>query len=90
MFRIQGIESYDDVELVIMNRWGTTVYENDDFGAGAFWNAAGDGASSGVYYYVLTIPVENGPLVVTSAEGEAVKYEGEGPFVFEGIFHVVD
>ena len=30
------------------------------------------------------------PLVVTSAEGEAVKYEGEGPFVFEGIFHVVD
>ena len=26
MFRIQGIESYDDVELVIMNRWGTAVY----------------------------------------------------------------
>ena len=39
---------------------------------------------------MLTIPVENGPLVVTSTEGEAVKYEGEGPFVFEGIFHVVD
>lgn len=90
MFRIPGIESYRDVELVILNRWGSKVYENDDFGAGAFWDPAGDKASSGVYYYVLTIPVDNGPLVVTSIDGEKVEYLGEGPFVLEGIFHVVD
>jgi hypothetical protein len=43
-----------------------------------------------VYYYVLKIPVDQGPLVVSDINGIGVEYEGEGPFVFEGIFHIVD
>lgn len=89
-FRIEGIQSYKDVELVIVNRWGNVVYESRDFGDDAPWDPAADNASSGVYYYVLTIPVEDGPLVVTNVDGVGVEYDGQGPFVFEGIFHVVD
>lgn len=89
-FRIEGIQSYKDVELVIVNRWGNVVYESRDFGDDAPWDPAADNASSGVYYYVLTIPVEDGPLVVTNVDGVGVEYDGQGPFVFEGIFHIVD
>lgn len=89
-FRIPGIQSYDDVEITILNRWGTVVFESDDFGASPTWDCAADGASSGVYYYILTIPVEEGPLVVTDINGERVEYEGNGPFTFEGIFHLMD
>jgi hypothetical protein len=34
--------------------------------------------------------VEEGPLVVTDINGERVEYEGQGPFTFEGIFHLMD
>lgn len=92
MFRIPGIETYEDVELVILNRWGNVVYESDDFGASSFWDAEADGATSGVYYYKLTIPVEDGPLVVTSIAGNGVEYypeEGK-PVVLEGTVQIVD
>ena len=89
-FAIPGIQSYPDVQLTVMNRWGNVVFQSDDFAEQPFWDCAADGASSGVYYYVLTIPVEQGPLVVTDINGQGVEYEGEGPFVFEGIFHIVD
>jgi PKD repeat protein len=89
-FAIPGIQSYPNVQLTVMNRWGTVVFQSDDFAEQPFWDCAADGASSGVYYYVLTIPVEQGPLVVTDINGQGVEYEGEGPFVFEGIFHIVD
>ena len=51
---------------------------------------AADDATSGVYFYVLKVPVEEGPLVVTDINGERQQYDGEGPFVFEGSFHIVD
>lgn len=89
-FAIPGIQSYADVQLTILNRWGNVVFESDDFAVQPFWDCAADNASSGVYYYVLTIPVDQGPLVVTDINGTAVEYEGEGPFVFDGIFHIVD
>ena len=92
MFRIPGIETYENVELVILNRWGNVVYESDDFGASSFWDAEADGATSGVYYYKLTIPVEDGPLVVTSIAGNGVEYypeEGK-PVVLEGTVQIVD
>jgi hypothetical protein len=89
-FAIPGIQSYPDVQLTVMNRWGNVVFQSDDFAEQPFWDCGADGASSGVYYYVLTIPVEQGPLVVTDINGQGVEYEGEGPFVFEGIFHIVD
>jgi len=89
-FSIPGIQSYDGVELTILNRWGNVVFQSSDFGAQPFWDCAADGATSGVYYYVLTIPVEEGPLVVTDINGSMVTYDGEGPFVFDGIFHIID
>ncbi len=89
-FRIPGIQSYEDAEITILNRWGTVVFESDDFGASPAWDCAADGASSGVYFYVLTIPVEEGPLVVTDINGERVEYDGNGPFTFEGMFHLMD
>ena len=90
LFRIPGIQSYPDVELTILNRWGNVVFESDDFGAKPFWDCAADGASSGVYIYILKVPVEEGPLVVTDINGERQQYDGVGPFVFEGTFHIVD
>ena len=89
-FRIPGIQSYEDVELTVLNRWGNVVFESDDFGVQPFWDCAADGATSGVYFYVLKVPVEEGPLVVTDINGVRQEYDGEGPFVFEGTFHIVD
>ena len=89
-FRILGIQSYEDVELTVLNRWGNVVFESDDFGVQPFWDCAADGATSGVYFYVLKVPVEEGPLVVTDINGVRQEYDGEGPFVFEGTFHIVD
>ena len=89
-FRIPGIESYEDVEITILNRWGNVVFESKDFGLSPVWDCAADGASSGVYFYILTIPVEEGPLVVTDVNGERVEYDGEGPFTFEGFFELFD
>ena len=89
-FYIQGLESFDDVEVTILNRWGTVVFESNDFGVSPAWDVDGEDVSSGVFYYVLTIPVDSGPLVVTDVNGELVQYEGDGPFVFKGFFHVMD
>ena len=90
LFRIPGIQSYKDVELTVLNRWGNVVFESDDFGVQPFWDCAADNATSGVYFYVLKVPVEEGPLVVTDINGVRQEYDGEGPFVFEGTFHIVD
>ena len=89
-FAIPGIQSYPDVQLTILNRWGNVVFASNDFADQPYWDCAADNASSGVYYYVLKIPVDQGPLVVTDINGDGVEYEGDGPFVFEGIFHIVD
>lgn len=89
-FSIPGIQSYPDVELTILNRWGNVVFSSNDFAVQPYWDCAADNAASGVYYYVLKIPVDQGPLVVTDINGSGVEYEGDGPFVFEGIFHIVD
>ena len=90
VFRIPGIQSYPNVELTVLNRWGNVVFESDDFGVQPFWDCAADDATSGVYFYVLKVPVEEGPLVVTDVNGIRQEYDGEGPFVFEGTFHIVD
>ena len=89
-FRIEGIQTYDDVELVVLNRWGNVVFESDDFGNDVYWDCEADNASTGVYYYILTIPVDEGPLVVTDANGTLKEYTGKGPFVFEGTVNIAD
>ena len=91
MFRIPGIETYENVELVILNRWGNVVYESEDFGASSFWDAEADGATSGVLLQA-DHPCGRRPLVVTSIAGNGVEYypeEGK-PVVLEGTVQIVD
>jgi gliding motility-associated-like protein len=48
-FEIRNIEDYPDAELVILNRWGTVVYET----AGYKNDWKGDDLTEGVYFYKL-------------------------------------
>jgi gliding motility-associated-like protein len=49
-FHIFGLEGFPGSRLVVYNRWGTIVYEDDNYSNN--WNA--QDVSDGVYYYVLT------------------------------------
>ena len=88
-FRVQGLESFDDVEIVILNRWGTVIYTNDQFGQTGIWDLNGGDVNAGVYYYILTFPEGSGPLIVTDVNGENVEYDEEGSIVFKGFFTVM-
>lgn len=88
-FRVDGIDAYEDVQLQIKNRWGATVFSDDNFETSEGWDPVADDASPGVYYYILTIPVDEGPLVVTDINGQEQEYTGEGPFVFQGELHLL-
>ena len=52
-FAIEGLEVYSNVQLWVYNRWGNTVYENQDYQNGT-WRA--DDLSDGTYWYVLILP----------------------------------
>jgi gliding motility-associated-like protein len=52
---ITNLEDYDKVSLTIMNRWGTLVYENDNYQND--WKGLdqnGNALSEGVYFYLVT------------------------------------
>ncbi len=49
-FHIFGLEGFPGSRLVVYNRWGTVVFEDDNYRNN--WNAPD--VSDGVYYYVLT------------------------------------
>ncbi len=49
LFFIQSLESYNENELTIINRWGSTVYEKSNYLND--WNA--EGLVDGTYFYVL-------------------------------------
>lgn len=89
-FQPDGLDGYDDVQVWIYNRWGELMYTNDDFGNSSGWDPKSEGVSSGVYYYHLIVPVDEGPLIVTDGYAESAVYEGEGPFEFHGSLHVFD
>ena len=88
-FRVVGLESFDDVTMTILNRWGTVVFTSDDFGQTGIWDLNGGEASAGVYYYVLTFPEGSGPLTVTDVNGENLEYAGDSAIVFKGFFTVM-
>lgn len=50
-FVIVGIQSYDNVDLSIFNRWGNEVYRSADYKNN--WN--GEGLNAGTYYYLLQL-----------------------------------
>lgn len=55
-FEIPGLESYPANELVIMNRWGNTVYQKKNYKNE--WN--GQGLNEGTYFYLLKVQTSNG------------------------------
>jgi len=50
-FVIIGRESYDAIELTVINRWGNEVYRSANYQND--W--AGSGLNEGTYYYILTL-----------------------------------
>ena len=89
-FYIPGLEVFPDASIRIFNRWGNLVYENDHYDESSGWDPREDGASSGVYHYVLTLPQLPVPLILSDGNGNDTPYAGEAPAVFEGTLHVVD
>jgi len=59
-FVIKGLERYPENELIILNRWGSHVFEQRRYNHR--WN--GDGLSEGTYFYLLKIRDESGQLQV--------------------------
>ena len=49
-FEIVGIEHFDRISLLVINRWGNEVYRNDSYDNK--WN--GHGLNNGTYYYIIT------------------------------------
>lgn len=50
-FVVPGLQDYPDNEIVIINRWGNSVYEKHNYQND--WT--GDGLNEGTYFYVLTV-----------------------------------
>lgn len=53
-FEIQGLELQSNVKLQIFNRWGTIVFESDDYKPGNFWD--GGDSTDGTFFYILQVP----------------------------------
>ena len=53
-FEIRGLEGIDGVKVKIFNRYGTVVFESDDYGSAAYWD--GDDLPDATYFYVVEIP----------------------------------
>jgi gliding motility-associated-like protein len=64
LFYIANLDKFPGSKLAIYNRWGTKIYESDDYKNN--WN--GSKYHDGTYYYVLTVP----PVGQVSAKVNAV------------------
>ncbi len=55
IFKIQNLEEYEQSHIVIYNRWGKIVYENDNYQND--WNGthykSGNDVASGVYFFIV-------------------------------------
>ena len=59
-FNIFGIQGFPGSRVVVYNRWGNIVYENDNYGQGALWSPTEDEVSEGTYYYTLDVNKNGG------------------------------
>lgn len=58
VFEILGLEGVDGATIQIFNRWGSIVYESNDYKPGNFWD--GDDVPVGTYFYIFTMPGAEG------------------------------
>jgi gliding motility-associated-like protein len=54
VLKFTNLEYHINSRLVVYNRWGRIVYENDDYKND--WD--GGGLDDGVYYFILYLPVK--------------------------------
>lgn len=54
VLKFENLEFFKDSRLVVTNRWGNVVYEEDRYNTLNNWR--GDDLAEGVYFYVLTMP----------------------------------
>ena len=52
-FRIPGIEGFPNSRLEVYNRWGTVIYQDQDYKGGWDGRLNGEPVADGSYYYVL-------------------------------------
>jgi hypothetical protein len=48
---IDHVEEYPNTHVIIYNRWGVKVYENNNFTNATSWNA--ENADAGTFYYII-------------------------------------
>jgi gliding motility-associated-like protein len=53
-----GLEDYPGSKLIIYNRWGTVVYETENYNNK--WAPSADDAADGTYFYVLAVNKDSG------------------------------
>jgi len=62
VFEVEGIEGFDRIEVIVINRWGNEVYRNDDYHND--WG--GGNLNEGTYYY----------RIITHKGGDREPYTG--------------
>jgi gliding motility-associated-like protein len=67
-FAIEGLEFFNNSTLKVYNRWGTLVFESDNYKGN--WSPREEEATDGTYFYVLGVNFPtgmeyfNGPLTI--------------------------
>lgn len=51
-FFIEGVDTYENANVLIFNRWGVTIYQTENYNQNR-WKA--EGAPDGVYYYLVIL-----------------------------------
>jgi gliding motility-associated-like protein len=72
---IDGLDAFSGSKLYIYNRWGNLVWSHIDFGTSAGWDPGLDGASAGLYYYVLEINAGGGDVIIYDEDTNPVDGE---------------
>ena len=52
---ITGIKAYDETTVKIFNRWGSLIYESDNYNNDWKGTFKGKDLPAGVYYYIVTV-----------------------------------
>ena len=57
-FEIPGLDLYEGAALTVFDRWGSEVFQSDDYGKNNdYWRA--EDVNAGTFYYVLLLPYGN-------------------------------
>jgi gliding motility-associated-like protein len=87
-FYVENLNKFPGSSLKIYNRWGTKIYESDNYMND--WNGAG--YSEGTYYYVLTVPksglVQAKAKPSSIAGGSFTEGASDSDKVFAGFFQL--